>query len=111
MSDKEKLFVETSIQIQKTFSTRQKRIEIRSRLKFAEQTVTSQFVRYEFDRTVLADCILLHRTVYRESTLTDAFLRLGESSRSRRAQRMWLIYANLISGMEEIVVRLSQWQR
>jgi len=108
MPDKEKLFVETSIQIQKTFSTQQRRMKIRSRLKRAEQTFTSQFVRYEFDRTVLADCILLHQTIYRESTLTDAFLRLGESSRSRHAQRMWLIYANLISGMEEIEELYSQ---
>jgi len=108
MADKEKLFVETSIQIQKVFSTQQRRMKIRSRLKRASQTVTSKFVRYEFDRTVLADCILLHQTIHRESTLADAFMRLGESSRSRRAQRQWLIYANLLSGMEEIEDLYSQ---
>jgi len=100
MEKKEKLLVETSVQIKKAFSTSEKMAQIRERLKDAS-ALTSKYVWYEFQRTIVADCVWLHRMLVQQSTLVDAVRQIGEEARNRRAQRAWQILGNLLSGLEE----------
>ena len=98
MEKKEKLLVETSVQIKKAFSTSEKMAQIRERLKDAS-ALTSKYVWYEFQRTIVADCVWLHRMLVQQSTLVDAVRQIGEEARNRRAQRAWQILGNLLSGL------------
>jgi len=100
MEKKEKLFVETSVQIKKAFSTCEKMAQIRERLKDAS-VLTSRYVWYEFQRTIVADCVWLHQMIAKQQTLVGAVRQIGEEARNRRAQRAWQIIGNLLSGLRE----------
>ena len=63
--------METSVQIKKAFSTCEKMAQIRERLKDAS-ALTSRYVWYEFQRTIVADCVWLHQMIAQQPTLVEA---------------------------------------
>ena len=95
MKSRENLFVETSVQIKKAFSTCENTAKIRGCLKDA-LALTSRYIWYEFQRTIVADCVWLHQMIAKQPTLVGAVRRIGEQARNRRAQRAWqIMFASL----------------
>ncbi|MBW1867162.1 MAG: hypothetical protein JRI38_05390 [Deltaproteobacteria bacterium] len=70
-----KLFLDTTIQIEKIFG--RDRYEISKYLK-ENDVLTSSYVLMEFKRTILKDCIALHSYLKEEGDLESTFIRLSE---------------------------------
>ena len=70
-----KLFLETTIQIEKIFGRKKEEI-----VKFLsdKEALTSNYVLMEFKRTMLKDCIALYSFLKEEKDLADTLMRLSE---------------------------------
>jgi hypothetical protein len=89
-----KLFLETTIQIERIFGRTSKDI---SEFLRDKEALTSNYVLMEFKRTILKDCIVLYSFLKEEKGLEDAFRRISELKdyEHRTASRISLILSKL----------------
>jgi len=113
-----KLFLETTIQIQKDFGTKERRRNIKKELQ-GKQLLTSTYVMMEYIRTIVADAVYLYVKLKETEDIGEALIHLSELRQyeHRRATRCYAILGRLIDrcGIDQdvILTRLEtflEWQ-
>ena len=72
-----KLFLETTIQIQKDFGTKERRRNIKKALQ-GKQLLTSTYVMMEYLRTIVADAVYIYVKLKETENIGEALIHLSE---------------------------------
>jgi predicted nucleic acid-binding protein len=89
-----KLFLDTTIQIERLVGSRRRQAELRRTL--AEHTLlTSTYVLGEYLRTLVADATRLYHLVQTHEHLDDVLTAIAQHVNKRQASRMLLLWANV----------------
>jgi len=113
-----KLFLETTIQIQKDFGTKEQRRNIKKALQ-GKQLLTSTYVMMEYLRTIVADAVYIYVKLKETEDIGEALIHLSELRQyeHRRASRCYVILGRLVDrcGIDQdvILTRLEtflEWQ-
>lgn len=89
-----KLFLDTTIQIDRIFGSRKKKAAIHA-VCDGKICCCSKYVLGEFYANIIADTVLVYHILLREQDLNEAEKRVAELSRHRQSQRTHLIFIRL----------------
>ena len=94
MPDDHRVFLDTTIQIERLTGTRARRAQLAAQLADRE-TLTSTYVLGEFLRTLVKDCITLYTLVSQNAYLNDVEVQIANRFNKREASRCLLLWAAL----------------
>lgn len=94
MEERKKLFLDTTIQIDRIFGSCKKRAAIRSVCN-GYICCCSKYVLGEFYASIIADTVLVYQVLLTEQDLNEAEKRVAEISRYRQSQRTHMIFIRL----------------
>lgn len=89
------LFLETTIQIERIFGTRFRRLQLATELQ-RYHLITSQYVYGEYLRTVVKSAVALHHLAVNHNQLDDLLVRVGQHVNKRESSRMMLLLAMMM---------------
>ncbi|MCB0111517.1 MAG: hypothetical protein KDE53_36595 [Caldilineaceae bacterium] len=94
MSSVQRIFLDTTIQIERVTATRTRQAEIEHALSGA-QVLTSTYVLGEYLRTLVQDALVLYNLVRTTEQLFDVETRMAQLLNKRSASRCLLLWASL----------------
>ena len=94
MNDGPRVFLDTTIQIERLTGTRARRAQLTAQLA-GKEIVTSTYVLGEFLRTLVRDCITLYTLVSQNVYLDDVEVQIANRFNKREASRCLLLWASL----------------
>jgi len=94
MSDGPRVFLDTTIQIERLTGTHARRAQLAAQLA-GKEVVTSTYVLGEFLRTLVKDCITLYTLVWENVYLDDVEVQIANRFNKREASRCLLLWATL----------------
>ncbi len=94
MSEDLRIFLDTTIQIERLTGTRARRAQLTAELT-GKEIVTSTYVLGEFLRTLVKDCITLYTLVSQNVHLDDVEVQIANRFNKREASRCLLLWASL----------------
>jgi len=108
----ETIFLETTIQIDKTFQTAARRLRIAENLQ-GKTIITSTYVLGEYKTTFLKACVVFYNLLFDADTVAEALQRLSRAlPRDRDYRRCVMLFAFLLeeSGTEKdrLLIRLQR---
>ena len=94
MSTGRRVFLDTTIQIERLTGTRARRAQLADQLA-GKEVMTSTYVLGEFLRTLVKDCITLYTLVSQNAHLDDVEVQIANRFNKREAGRCLLLWASL----------------
>ena len=94
MSEGSRIFLDTTIQIERLTGTRARRAQLAAQLA-GKEVLTSTYVLGEFLRTLVKDCITLYTLVSQSAYLDDVEVQIANRFNKREANRCLLLWAGL----------------
>lgn len=89
-----RLFLDTTIQIDRIFGSRKKKAAIRAACE-GHTCCCSTYVLGEFYATIIKDAVDIYHILWGEDNLNEAERRVSELARNRRSERMHLLFIQL----------------